>query len=106
MIFICCRYRTCRGGGSALTKNSLFCYIFCDVLNPHTHPEPKEGRFQVNADPDPLVRGTDPAPDPSIIKQKKKDNLNSYCASDFFDFLSLKNDANVDSKSNKQTNDF
>jgi hypothetical protein len=23
-------------------------------------------------DPDPLVRGTDPTPDPSIVKQKKK----------------------------------
>jgi hypothetical protein len=24
-------------------------------------------------DPDPLVRGTDPAPDPSIIKQKQQE---------------------------------
>jgi hypothetical protein len=34
-------------------------------------------------DPDPLVPGTDsgtnPAPDPSIIKQKRKKKLNSYC---------------------------
>jgi hypothetical protein len=30
-------------------------------------------------DPDPLVRGTDPAPDPSIIKQNSKKNLDSYC---------------------------
>ncbi len=34
-------------------------------------------------DPDPLVRGIDPdqnpAPDPSIIKQKSKKNFDSYC---------------------------
>jgi hypothetical protein len=36
-------------------------------------------------DPDPLVRGMDPDPDPSIIMQK-----------------SLKNDVNVPSKSNKE----
>jgi hypothetical protein len=30
-------------------------------------------------DPDPFVRGMDPAPDPSIIKQKSKKNLDSYC---------------------------
>jgi hypothetical protein len=46
-------------------------------------------------DSDPLVRGSDPAPvpdsapDPFIIKQK---------------YLSLKNDVNVASKSNKQKN--
>ncbi len=30
-------------------------------------------------DPDPLVRGTDPALDPSIIKQNRKENLDSNC---------------------------
>jgi hypothetical protein len=30
-------------------------------------------------DPDRLVRGTDLDPDPSIIKQKSKKNLDSYC---------------------------
>jgi hypothetical protein len=30
-------------------------------------------------DPDPSVRDTDPDPDPSIIKQKSKKNLDSYC---------------------------
>jgi hypothetical protein len=30
-------------------------------------------------DPDPLVRGMDPAPDPSIIKKKSEKNLDSYC---------------------------
>jgi hypothetical protein len=29
--------------------------------------------------PDPLVSGTDPAPDPSIIKQKSKRNLYFHC---------------------------
>jgi hypothetical protein len=31
-------------------------------------------------DPDPLVRGTDPEPDPSIINCKNsKKNIDSYC---------------------------
>jgi hypothetical protein len=53
-------------------------------------------------DPDPLVRGMDP--DPSIIMQKyrSKKNLDSYHFVTLFDFLSLKNDANIASKSNKQ----
>jgi len=63
-------------------------------------------------DPDPLVRGMDPdpdpaldpGPDPSIIMQKKnsKKILDSYNFVTLFDFLSLKNDVNVASKSNKQ----
>jgi hypothetical protein len=32
----------------------------------------------LDPDPEPLVRGMDPAPDTSIIKQKQK-NLDSYC---------------------------
>jgi hypothetical protein len=40
-------------------------------------------------DPDPLVRGMDPGPDPSIIKQNKK-NLDSYYFVTLFDFLYLK----------------
>ncbi len=28
---------------------------------------------------DPLVQGSDPAPDPFIIKQKLEENLDSYC---------------------------
>jgi hypothetical protein len=31
------------------------------------------------ADPNPLVRGTDPDPDPSIIMKNNKKNLDSYC---------------------------
>jgi hypothetical protein len=50
--------------------------------------------------PDPLVRGMDPYPDPSIIKQK-------YLGKTFistvllllYDFLSFKNDVNASSKS-------
>ncbi len=67
-------------------------------------------------DPDPLVRGMDPDPDPaldpdpdlaldpdpSIIMQKSKKNLYSYYLVTLFDFLSLKNDVNVASKSNRQ----
>jgi hypothetical protein len=46
----------------------------------------------------------DPAldPDPSIIMQKSKKNLDSYYFVTLFDFLSLKKDVNVASKSNKQ----
>ena len=58
-------------------------------------------------DPDPLVRGMDPAPDPSITMQKQyKKNFDSYYFVTHFDFLSLKNDVNVPSKSNKQKNFF
>jgi hypothetical protein len=59
-------------------------------------------------DPDPLVRGMDPDPaldpdpDPSIIMQNSKKNLDSYYFVTLFDFLSLKNDVNVPSKSKKQ----
>jgi hypothetical protein len=51
-------------------------------------------------DPDPLVRGMDP--DPSIIMQNSKKTLISTIFDYFFDILSLKNDVNVPSKSNKQ----
>jgi hypothetical protein len=49
--------------------------------------------------PDPLLRGMDldPAPDPSIVMQKKE-NLDSYCLVTLLDFLSL--------KSKKQKNFF
>jgi len=57
-------------------------------------------------DPDPLVRGMDPDPaldpDPSIIMQNSKKNLDSYYFVTLFDFLSLKNHVNVASKRNKQ----
>ncbi len=61
-------------------------------------------------DPDPLVRdmdpdpdpALDPDPDPSIFMQNSKKNLNSYYFVTLFDFLSLKNDVNVASKSHKQ----
>ncbi len=47
-------------------------------------------------DPDPLVRGMDPDPDPAldpdsfIIKQNSKKNLDFYYIGTLFDFLSLK----------------
>jgi hypothetical protein len=53
-------------------------------------------------DPDPIVRGMDP--DPSIIMQKSKKNLDSYYFVTLLDFLSLKNYVNVPSKSIKQKN--
>jgi hypothetical protein len=57
-------------------------------------------------DPDPLVRGMDSDPDPSIIMQNSKKNFDSYYFLSFFDFLSLKNDVNVPSKSDQQKNFF
>jgi hypothetical protein len=53
-------------------------------------------------DPDQLVRCMDPDPDPSIIMRKYEKNLDSYYFVTLFDFLSLKNDVSVASKSNKQ----
>jgi hypothetical protein len=38
-------------------------------------------------DPDPLFRGMDPDPDPSIIKQNSKKNLDSYCFVTFLLFI-------------------
>jgi hypothetical protein len=40
-------------------------------------------------DPDPLVRGMDPDPDPSVIMQKycSKKNLDSYYFVTLFDFF-------------------
>jgi hypothetical protein len=31
-------------------------------------------------DPDPLVRGTNPDPDPSIFQQNSKKNMDSFCS--------------------------
>jgi hypothetical protein len=55
-------------------------------------------------DSDPLVRGMDPASDPDPLSSCKnsKKNLDSYYFMTLFDFLSLKNNVNVPSKSNKQ----
>jgi hypothetical protein len=44
----------------------------------------------------------DPDLDPSIIMKNSKKNLDSYYFVTLFDFLSLKKDENVPSKSNKQ----
>jgi hypothetical protein len=65
--------------------------------------------------PDPLVRGMDPDPDPVINIQSRiwirillsscknsKKNFDSYYFVTLFDFLCVKNDVNVASKSNKQ----
>ncbi len=52
-------------------------------------------------DPDPVVRGMDPDPNPSGLSSKNSEkNLDSFCF--VTDFLSLKNDVSVPSKSNKQ----
>jgi hypothetical protein len=57
-------------------------------------------------DLDPLVRGMDPDPDPSVIKQIVRKTLTPIVLRLLFYFLSLKNDVNVTSKSNKQKNYF
>ncbi len=61
-------------------------------------PDPEDPYVLGLPDPDPLVRDTDP--DPSITSKNSKKNIDSY----WYDFLSLKNDVNVPSKSNKQIN--
>ena len=59
-------------------------------------------------DPDPLVRGMDPDPDPALDRillssfKNSKKNLDSYYFVTLFEFLSLKNYVNVASKSHKQ----
>jgi hypothetical protein len=59
-------------------------------------------------DPDSLVRCMDPDPDPALDRillsscKNRKKNLDSYYFVTLFDFLSLKNDVTVASKSNKQ----
>jgi hypothetical protein len=55
--------------------------------------------------PDPLVRSTDPDPTLFIIQANiiRKTFILTVLTT-FFDFLSLKNDVNVPSKSNKQKN--
>jgi|LakMenEpi03Aug12_release.lakeMendotaPanAssembly.Ray.scaffolds.fasta_scaffold1331394_1 hypothetical protein len=58
-------------------------------------------------DPAPLVRGTDPAPDPSIIytqAKKARKTLIPTVRDFLMTFLSLKHDVNIASKSNKQKN--
>jgi hypothetical protein len=62
-------------------------------------------------DPDPLVRGMEPDPDPALdpdpdpsissCKNSKKNLESSYFVT-LFEFLSLKNDVNLASKSHKQ----
>jgi hypothetical protein len=54
-------------------------------------------------DPDPLVRGIDPDPNPSVIIRK---TLIPPVFLLLLDFLSLKNYINVPSKSNKKKNFF
>ncbi len=49
----------------------------------------------LDLDPDPLVKGTDRDPDPSIISKKSRKTLDSYCFVTSFDFFFLKNDVNV-----------
>jgi hypothetical protein len=57
----------------------------------------------LDPDSDPLLRGTDQ--DPSIIKQKiGRKTLIPTVLWILYDFLSLKNDVNVASKSNKHKN--
>ncbi len=50
-------------------------------------------------DPDPLVRGMEPSPDPSIIllssSKNSEKNFDSYYFVTSFDFLSLKKDVKV-----------
>jgi hypothetical protein len=64
----------------------------------------------LDPDPDPLVRGLDPNPDPALDPDPDpsiiKKTLDSYYFVTLIDFFSLKNDVNVASKSNKQKKFF
>jgi hypothetical protein len=66
------------------------------------NPDPPDPHYLGLPDPDSLVRGVDPF----IIKQNSKKNLDSYDLRLLLNFLSLKNNVNVHSKSNKQKNFF
>ncbi len=57
-------------------------------------------------DPDPLVRGMDPDPNPSSSSKNSRKIFDSSCFVTFFCFLSLNNYVNVPSKSNKQKHFF
>jgi hypothetical protein len=82
--------------------------VYSSVPDPNPDPDPPDPRFFGLPNPDPLVRGMDLDPDPALdpnldpftINNKK--NLEFYYFVTFFDFLSLKNNVNVPSKSNKQ----
>ncbi len=61
----------CRSQGSGSQGKSYLCVLFnsqYQCCDPPGLP-----------DPDPLVRGMDPDPNSSIIKQNSKKNLDSYC---------------------------
>ncbi len=84
-------------------------YIEISVPDPDPNPDPPDPHVLdlMDPDPDPSVRGMDPDPDPllSLSKNSKK-NLAFYSFVTFFDFLSLKNDVKVPSKSTTQKNFF
>jgi hypothetical protein len=84
-----------------LAKHIRMDFVFCTFLWIRIH---QIHMFLGLPDPDPPVRDMDPDPDldPSINMQNSKKNLDSYYFVALFDFLSLKNDVNGPSKSNKQ----
>jgi hypothetical protein len=86
-----------------LTFSSFCISNTCSVTDPDPELDPSRFMGLPDPDPDPLVKGTDTDPDPSIIKPKKvRKILISTALWLIYDFLSLKNDVNVVSKSNKQ----
>ncbi len=52
-------------------------------------PDPLDPYVLGLLNPDPLVRGMDPDPVHSILKQNSKKNLDSYCFVNLFDLLCL-----------------
>jgi hypothetical protein len=77
-------------------------HVLC--CSPFNYAEFRTGsKFLVLPYPDPLVRDTDSAPDPSSSsKNIKKKTFVSTLLRLCYDFLSLTNNGNVSSKSNKQ----
>jgi hypothetical protein len=102
-----------------LIRVLLIASIFLNSTNIQLYPAVLRIRIHMflglqDPDPDPLVRGMDPDPDPaldrdpdpSIIMQKivRKKNLDSSYFVTLFEFLSLKNDVKVASKSHSRKN--
>jgi hypothetical protein len=72
--------------GQGISGTSLLSKLFCDseISEKQVVAEKFELQEISIADPglmdqDPLIRGMDPAPDPSLIKKNSKKTLNSDC---------------------------
>jgi hypothetical protein len=58
--------------------------IKTSVEDPDSDPPDPMFLGLLDQDPDPLVRGMDPNPDPSTSNRNSEKNLDSYCSVTFF----------------------